>query len=431
MAPTRQRVPTRRTRRRPARLEVLESRNMLAWTLHFEFPDSVPVFPNAEGQIAGVPLGSTDVRVFATTDQPADVLAWRINFAPADGGVDGDVAGVRVSNHRYEVGDFRWDPYSILDTDNEQNTIAFRSDEPSTFEAGEVLDMGVISVDWLHPLSTHDLEVAIGPASDSSGVFVPNLPDEENFEPFVSAPTRLTTGPTDFTANGNDYVTLAMSDRTHRLRVNSNDWRGCCYDVQEIAEIHGPTIGAVNLVESQEFYTTLMEPGRVDYLRTSNEIEYEIPPNLPFGSEIFTYTAEPTGKVHAVRVEWLSEGYPDGVNERYTVQEDTEILIDLLAGDQAESRWELVGVEADAARSRLLPQEQRMPVLDHQVIRADDGKVLFAPAEDFFGELKYRYFISDGVRQMERSLTLDVTPVPDLPRTRPDSLSLSEGGNLA
>ncbi|WP_256929633.1 cadherin-like domain-containing protein, partial [Vibrio parahaemolyticus] len=90
-------------------------------------------------------------------------------------------------------------------------------------------------------------------------------------------------------------------------------------------------------------------------------------------------------------------------------QEDTAVTIDVLPND--------TDVDGDklSIESVSVPKEQG-------TVEVVDGKLVFTPSENFNGDAKITYTITDGQLTDEAKVTVTVNPVNDAPTIKVDAV---------
>ncbi|MCV6575942.1 MAG: Ig-like domain-containing protein, partial [Cohaesibacter sp.] len=111
----------------------------------------------------------------------------------------------------------------------------------------------------------------------------------------------------------------------------------------------------------------------------------------------------------------LSNQAPGAVNDEATTDEDTQIVIDVLANDSD-------------------PDDQGLNILEANVdpaqgfVAIEDGKIVFNPAANFNGEASIAYTIQDADGQTDSAtVSVTVNPVNDAPNAVKDQASTDKG----
>ncbi|HAC66256.1 MAG TPA: RTX toxin [Cyanothece sp. UBA12306] len=103
-----------------------------------------------------------------------------------------------------------------------------------------------------------------------------------------------------------------------------------------------------------------------------------------------------------------SNSIPIAVNDTFTTDEDTPIVIDVLAND--------FDVDGNPLSIALMTQPQDGTVIDN-----NNGTLTFTPNANFFGETDFSYTVSDGQGALHTAtVNLTVNPVNDAPVLYPD-----------
>jgi YD repeat-containing protein/VCBS repeat-containing protein len=133
------------------------------------------------------------------------------------------------------------------------------------------------------------------------------------------------------------------------------------------------------------------------------------------GTERFTYTlgdgqATATATVH-ITVKPVND-WPAAVKDEATVDEDSSILIDVLAND------------TDAEGDRLQLVSVWLPAHGTAVI--ENGAIRYTPAANFFGRESFAYTVSDGTGSSTSIVSVEVLPIDDAPVANGDSATTNE-----
>lgn len=92
---------------------------------------------------------------------------------------------------------------------------------------------------------------------------------------------------------------------------------------------------------------------------------------------------------------------------------------------------DLVRNDADPGGDRLEITGVRSTAQTHGVVRLEDGSLAYAPAPDYNGTAEFEYTVSDGSSDSATGIvTVDVRPVNDPPRLRPDAATTAQGEPL-
>ena len=107
---------------------------------------------------------------------------------------------------------------------------------------------------------------------------------------------------------------------------------------------------------------------------------------------------------------------PEAVDDGAETDEDKELRIPV--GD-------LLGNDADPNGDELsVVDVERIERQTHGRVQLEGAEVVYTPARNFDGSARFRYRISDGRRDATAAVTVEVEPVNDDPRARPDTLQL-------
>ena len=134
------------------------------------------------------------------------------------------------------------------------------------------------------------------------------------------------------------------------------------------------------------------------------------------GTDTFTYdVADPDGEVSGrATVTVVVNGSPRALNDAAEIDEDTSVVVDVLAND------------SDGNGDPLTVVDVTTPLAGTAELQADQT-VLFAARPDFFGTDSFSYTVSDGGGGLATArVTINVLPVEDPPRAVDDSAATSE-----
>jgi VCBS repeat-containing protein len=163
------------------------------------------------------------------------------------------------------------------------------------------------------------------------------------------------------------------------------------------------TITAVSLPERG---TATIDSGRIRYTPEANF----------FGADSFTYTLsdgqETDTAVVTVKVNSVNDR-PIANRDDATVDEDSSVLIDVLANDS--------DIESDPLRLVSVSTPAH-----GQAVVIDNGRVRYTPAANFFGSDSFTYAVSDNKESSTGTVAISVLPVDDLPLARDDSRTIDE-----
>ena len=140
------------------------------------------------------------------------------------------------------------------------------------------------------------------------------------------------------------------------------------------------------------------------------------------GEDAFTYTvADNDGLVSNEALVTITvtpvNDPPVAVNDEAETDEDTPVLIDVVANDTDADGDELVVVAVSDP--------------EHGTAAVEDGIVTYTPAQDFFGEDTFTYVVSDGNGGTdEGAVTVTVLPVDDAPVALGDAYEVDEDETL-
>ena len=116
-------------------------------------------------------------------------------------------------------------------------------------------------------------------------------------------------------------------------------------------------------------------------------------------------------------VTFIANSPPTAVEDSYTTNEDTAVLVDVLAND------------SDVDGDMLSITDVSDPA--HGTAVVDNGKINYTPAEDYNGTDSFGYVVSDGNGGFAKAtVTIDVKAVNDKPVAINDSATVNEGGTV-
>jgi len=138
-----------------------------------------------------------------------------------------------------------------------------------------------------------------------------------------------------------------------------------------------------------------------------------------FGETSFDYTVTDTSGSTATATATVtvsgSAGLPDAQDDSFTVAEDSEATLDVLAND--------LGVAAGGAQVTL----NSTPPNATAVVN-DDGTIAFTPSADFFGETSFTYTVTtDDGSSATATVDVSVSAVNDAPKAEDDSFEVPDG----